>query len=51
MEYSTRLTYNENGITNGLELYEARSGGARIMTSNNDSMVRVLDTCTLQCLR
>ena len=48
---STRVTYNENGITNGLELYVTPAGASRIMTSNNDSHVRTFDTATLQCLR
>lgn len=47
---SKRLTYSENGITNGLEVYEARSGASHVMTSNNDAAVRVLDTSSLQCI-
>ncbi|GMH38454.1 hypothetical protein BSKO_06338 [Bryopsis sp. KO-2023] len=36
------ITRNENGITNALEIFDDH-GGVRILTSNNDSKVRVFD--------
>ncbi|KAK9793719.1 hypothetical protein WJX73_009911 [Symbiochloris irregularis] len=47
---STRLTESENGITNGIEMFEGRSGASCVMSSNNDALVRVLDTATFQTL-
>lgn len=43
---SKRISANENGITNGLEIYEAPSGGTCILSANNDCMVRGLDAST-----
>lgn len=39
-----KVTQAENGITNGIEIFQNRTGATYLMTSNNDQMVRVLDT-------
>jgi WD40 repeat protein len=41
IEYNRRITYDENAITNAIDIY-----GARVMTSNNDCFVRVFDLPT-----
>eukprot|EP00898_Chlorokybus_atmophyticus_P008656 jgi/Chlat1/8792/Chrsp90S09252 len=46
LSYNARITHDENAITNAVELFETASGAKRIMTSNNDSIVRVFDTET-----
>lgn len=39
IEYNKRITYDENAITNAIDIYD----GGRVMTSNNDCYVRVFD--------
>ena len=48
---SMRVTNNENGITNAIGIFHTSSGGTRIMTANNDQMVRVYDAAHFQVIR
>ena len=48
---STHVTYAENAITNGIEIFEAPSGAMRVMTSNNDMWLRIFDAETFLCCR
>ncbi len=48
---STRVTLSDNGITNGIEVYEAPSGPLRLATSNNDCKLRVFDVESQQSMR
>ena len=48
---SMRVTNNDNGITNAIEIFHTRGGGTRIMTANNDQMVRVYDAAHFQLVR
>ena len=48
---SERVTTNENGITNGIEIYKNRSGALRVMASNNDCVLRSFDGETLKLSR
>lgn len=48
---SVRVTTSDNGITNGIEIFRDRAGGARVMASNNDSMLRTFDANSLKCIR
>jgi WD40 repeat protein len=41
--YCAKITHDENAITNAIEIYDDASGGTRLMSSNNDSVVRVFD--------
>lgn len=41
--FSGRVTQSENGITNGIEIFNSVQYGTCIMTSNNDAIVRVFD--------
>lgn len=41
--FSGRVTQSENGITNGIEVFNSLQCGTCIMTSNNDAVVRVFD--------
>ncbi|KAF8072788.1 SPBC2A9.03 [Scenedesmus sp. PABB004] len=41
--HSCRVTQSENGITNGIEIFDSCSAGACVMTSNNDACVRLFD--------
>uniref|UniRef100_A0A0D6QZE0 Uncharacterized protein n=1 Tax=Araucaria cunninghamii TaxID=56994 RepID=A0A0D6QZE0_ARACU len=41
--YCTKIAHDENAITNAVEIYESASGSTRLMTANNDSILRVFD--------
>jgi len=43
-----RVTNSDNGITNGVQLCESTSGAQQILTSNNDSAVRLFDASSLK---
>ena len=54
---SKRVTQSEMGITNGIDVFTARSGGVTVMPANNDNVVRIFDaeascchTCALSRL-
>ncbi|KAK9804828.1 hypothetical protein WJX72_007603 [[Myrmecia] bisecta] len=46
---SCQVTHDVNGITNAIEIFD-HAGDVRLMTCNNDSMVRIFDGHTFQCL-
>lgn len=41
--YSGRVTQDDNAITNAIDIFDTPSGSTRVMTSNNDCLVRVFD--------
>ncbi|KAG9451552.1 hypothetical protein H6P81_011517 [Aristolochia fimbriata] len=41
--FSTKITTEENAITNAVDIYSSSNGSTRLMTANNDSQVRVFD--------
>lgn len=41
--FSTKVTSDENAITNAVEIYQTSNGSTRLMTANNDCLVRVFD--------
>ncbi|KAG6544502.1 hypothetical protein Mapa_014140 [Marchantia paleacea] len=43
VSYCAKITHDENAITNAIEIYDNASGVTRLMSSNNDSVVRVFD--------
>ncbi|KAH1208820.1 putative WD repeat-containing protein C2A9.03 [Glycine max] len=43
VSFCTRTTYEDNAITNAVEIYEHPSGAVHFMASNNDSGVRDFD--------
>ncbi|CAN1302626.1 Uncharacterized WD repeat-containing protein C2A9.03 [Linum perenne] len=43
VSYCSRTTYDENAITNAVEIYECRSGSVHFIASNNDCGVRDFD--------
>nr|XP_043610565.1 uncharacterized WD repeat-containing protein C2A9.03-like isoform X2 [Erigeron canadensis] len=43
VSFCTRTTYEDNAITNAIEIYDAMSGGLHFMASNNDCGVREYD--------
>mmetsp|Transcript_11441 Transcript_11441/g.34382 ORF Transcript_11441/g.34382 Transcript_11441/m.34382 type:complete len:443 (+) Transcript_11441:236-1564(+) len=47
-----KVTENENGITNGIDIFQARGSGPHIVASNNDAVLRVYDasTAALKCV-
>ena len=47
---STRVTQDDNGITNAIEIFSARSGREILVSSNNDAMTRFYDVETMRCL-
>lgn len=45
-----RVSHDNNGITNAIELFGTRSGSEVLVSSNNDMMTRFYDLETMQCL-
>ncbi|CAK7323392.1 unnamed protein product [Dovyalis caffra] len=43
ISFCSRTTYDDNAITNAIEIYECPSGAVHFMASNNDSGVRDFD--------
>ncbi|KAG6768842.1 hypothetical protein POTOM_024452 [Populus tomentosa] len=43
VSFCSRTTYDDNAITNAIEIYECPSGAVHFMASNNDSGVRNFD--------
>ncbi|KAF4378429.1 hypothetical protein F8388_021623 [Cannabis sativa] len=50
VSFCTRTTYDENAITNAVEIYESLRGGTNFMASNNDCGVREYDMERFQLL-
>ncbi|RZC47377.1 hypothetical protein C5167_040318 [Papaver somniferum] len=50
VSFCTRTTYDENSITNAIEIFDHFSGGSRFLTSNNDCGVRIFDLEKFQLL-
>jgi WD40 repeat protein len=50
--YSTRIAHDDSAITNAVEIFDmpGMPGGTRVLTSNNDSVVRLFDVTTFKCL-
>ncbi|XP_044476029.1 uncharacterized WD repeat-containing protein C2A9.03-like isoform X2 [Mangifera indica] len=48
--FCTKLTTDENAITNAVDVYRSPNGLLRVMTANNDAQVRVFDTENFACL-
>uniref|UniRef100_A0A0C9S6T1 TSA: Wollemia nobilis Ref_Wollemi_Transcript_10555_1848 transcribed RNA sequence n=1 Tax=Wollemia nobilis TaxID=56998 RepID=A0A0C9S6T1_9CONI len=51
VSYCAKITYDENAITNAIDIYDSRSGTTQLITSNNDSVVRLFDVETFSMLR
>ncbi|KAK6914382.1 WD40 repeat [Dillenia turbinata] len=50
VSFCTRTTYDENAITNAIEIYDNNRGGVHFMASNNDCGVREYDMERFQLL-
>ncbi|KAG8660397.1 uncharacterized WD repeat-containing protein C2A9.03 isoform X2 [Manihot esculenta] len=48
--FCTKITTDENAITNAVDVYHNQSGSIRITTANNDALVRVYDAERFACL-
>ena len=48
---SSRITLDENGITNAIEISQQGADTPRLITSNNDKLVRVFDSQSFQITR
>lgn len=48
--FCTKLTTDENAITNAVDIYHNPSGSTRIMAANNDAQIRVFDAENFACL-
>ncbi|KAK9725864.1 hypothetical protein RND81_05G174700 [Saponaria officinalis] len=51
ISFCTRTTYDDNAITNAVEIYDSLSGGYRFMASNNDCGIREYEMERYQLLR
>ncbi|XP_054807079.1 uncharacterized WD repeat-containing protein C2A9.03-like [Prosopis cineraria] len=50
VSFCTRTTYDDNAITNAIEIYDTLRGGTHFMASNNDCGVREYDMGKFQLL-
>ncbi|KAF9688325.1 hypothetical protein SADUNF_Sadunf02G0185800 [Salix dunnii] len=50
VSFCTRTTYDDNAITNAIEIYDSMRGGIHFMSSNNDGGLREYDLETFQPL-
>ncbi|XP_020584425.1 uncharacterized WD repeat-containing protein C2A9.03-like isoform X1 [Phalaenopsis equestris] len=50
VSFCTRTTFDDNAITNSIDIFKDLSGTVRFMASNNDSSVREYDTERFQLL-
>ncbi|CAA2982296.1 uncharacterized WD repeat-containing -like isoform X2 [Olea europaea subsp. europaea] len=48
--FCTKISTDENAITNAVDVYHNPSGSKRVMTANNDAQVRVFDAVKFACL-
>ncbi|KAE8726744.1 Detected protein of confused Function [Hibiscus syriacus] len=48
--FSTKLTTDDNAITNAVDVYCSSSGAKRIMAANNDAQIRIFDAETFSSL-
>ncbi|XP_073286713.1 uncharacterized WD repeat-containing protein C2A9.03-like isoform X1 [Primulina huaijiensis] len=48
--FATKISTDENAITNAVDIYHNPSGSTRVVTANNDAQVRVLDASNFLCL-
>ncbi|CAK9174274.1 unnamed protein product [Ilex paraguariensis] len=48
--FCTKITTEENAITNAVDICHDPNGSPRVMTANNDAQVRVFDTLNFTCL-
>ncbi|XP_012838914.1 PREDICTED: uncharacterized WD repeat-containing protein C2A9.03 isoform X2 [Erythranthe guttata] len=48
--FCTKVTTDENAITNAVDIYRNPSGATRVMAANNDAQVRVLDAANFACI-
>ena len=49
--HSMRVTLSDNGITNGIEMYQSPTAALHIATSNNDGKLRLFDAESAALLR
>lgn len=50
VSFSTKLTTEENDITNAVDIFNCPSGSRRVITANNDAQVRIFDIANFVCL-
>jgi len=50
VSFSTKLTTEENDITNAVDIFNCPSGSRRVITANNDAQVRIFDVANFVCL-
>ncbi|XP_065880886.1 uncharacterized WD repeat-containing protein C2A9.03-like isoform X1 [Euphorbia lathyris] len=48
--FSTKVTTDENAITNAVDIYHNPNGSVRIITANNDAHVRIFDAESFACV-
>ncbi|GAB4861198.1 hypothetical protein Ancab_036357 [Ancistrocladus abbreviatus] len=48
--FSTKVTTEENAITNAVDIFSSPGGSKRVITANNDAQVRIFDVVNYACL-
>ncbi|KAL4565979.1 hypothetical protein LXL04_030087 [Taraxacum kok-saghyz] len=49
VSFATKIADDENAITNSVDISYNSSGSIRVMTANNDALIRVFDAKTFTC--
>ncbi|KVH99500.1 hypothetical protein Ccrd_022265 [Cynara cardunculus var. scolymus] len=50
VSFATKIATDENAITNSVDISYSSSGSMRIMTANNDALIRVFDANSFSCI-
>ncbi|XP_031389595.1 uncharacterized WD repeat-containing protein C2A9.03-like isoform X3 [Punica granatum] len=48
--FCTKVTAEENAITNSVDIYRSPMGSLRVLAANNDARIRIFDTQKFACL-
>ncbi|CAI9291643.1 unnamed protein product [Lactuca saligna] len=49
VSFATKIADDENAITNSVDISYSSSGSTRVMTANNDALIRVFDAKSFTC--
>nr|XP_043638873.1 uncharacterized WD repeat-containing protein C2A9.03 isoform X2 [Erigeron canadensis] len=50
VSFATKIATDENAITNSVDISYSSSGSMRVMTANNDALIRVFDAKSFACI-
>ncbi|KAJ0519801.1 putative transcription factor WD40-like family [Helianthus annuus] len=50
VSFATKIATDDNAITNSVDISYSSSGSMRVMTANNDALIRVFDADNFKCI-